>query len=233
MSRLDQVREKIAYANHQRQNLMDTLFEAKKEKVDPEFLVHTASDIMSTSRECYDYCAQDILDIIIIPNTSNQRLIDRYKNHSLHVYFPFHENQLTNNHNPFFELRAISPDFYNYLITLAQNIETNKQIPNTLFLFGDVLLLKDMVNEKKHNRLIAIEKNEDQEVLVENPSMKMVIPIKEQKGWNRIQVSPGSNLSKVVEFRFEAIDKEIAMFCMFATESTRIILDDIYSKYLR
>lgn len=76
MSRLEQIREKLSYANHQRQNLMKTLTEAKKEKIDPVFLVHTASDIISTSRECYDYCAQDILSDVIVPNTENQRIID-------------------------------------------------------------------------------------------------------------------------------------------------------------
>ncbi|MBN3927860.1 hypothetical protein [Nostoc sp. NMS4] len=232
MSRLKQIREKISYANHQRQNLMNTLFEAKKEKIDPVFLVHTALDIISTSRECYDYCAQDILSAVIIPNTINQRTIDRYNNNNLPVYFPFHENQLTNNQNPFSELQAIAPDFYNYLIGLAQNIEQNQPIPNTLFMFGDVLLLKDMVNQKKHYSLIAIEKNEDKEILIDNSKMKMIIPVKEQNGWNKIQVSPGSNLSRVVEFRFETIDKEIAKFSMFATESTRIIIEDIYSKFL-
>lgn len=187
---------------------------------------------MSTSRECYDYCAQDIIDIVIIPNTNNQRLIGRHNNNNLHVYFPFHENQLTNNGNPYYELQTISPNFYNYLIGLARNMENNQPIPNTLFEYGDVLLLKDLVNEKKHDSLIAIERNNDQEILVDHPDMKMIFPIKDQKGWNRLRVSHESNLSKVVEFRFETIDKEIMKFCMFATESTRIILEDIYAKYL-
>ncbi|MDD2307849.1 MAG: hypothetical protein PHP53_24310 [Prolixibacteraceae bacterium] len=233
MSRLEQIRDKIKYAEHQRQNLMNTLFDSKKEKIDPEFLVHTASDILSSSRECYDYCAQDILSLLIIPNTGNQRLIERYNNNLIHAYFPFYENQLTNNQNPFYELRIISPEFYNYLVKLSQDIAANKEIPNTLFMYGDILLLKDMVNEKKHNKLIALEKNENQELLIENPGMKMIIPLKDQKGWNRIKVSHESNLSRVVEFRFEAIDKEIAKFCLFATGSTKIILEDIYSKYLQ
>ena len=58
MSRLNDIREKLKYVEHQRQALMDTLYEAKK---DPKFIVHTAADILSSSRECYDYCASDIL----------------------------------------------------------------------------------------------------------------------------------------------------------------------------
>ena len=48
MSRLNDIREKLKYVEHQRQALMDTLYEAKKEKKDPKFIVHTAADILSS-----------------------------------------------------------------------------------------------------------------------------------------------------------------------------------------
>lgn len=231
MGRLKEIQDKLKYAEHQRQSLMNTLFEAKKEKKEPQFVVHTVADILSSSRECYDYCARDIIEEKIIPNTSNQRLIDRHNDGKLWIYFPFFRNELTNNSNPFNELARIDPPFHNYLIDLADNIDAKNPIPKTLFNYGDIIKLKDIVNEKKHDRLIAIESDEDQEILIENPNMKMIIPVKKQKGWNSFQVFPDSDLSRVVEYRLEYLDVEICDFCMFATISTKIIIEDIYTKF--
>lgn len=231
MSRLKEIQDKLQYAEHQRQSLMNTLFVAKKEKKNPQFIVHTVADILSSSRECYDYCARDIIEEKVIPNTKNQIIIDRHNDGKLRAYFPFYRSELTNKNNPFSELDQIQPFFHNYLLDLADNIDAKNPIPNTLFNYGNIIRLKDIVNEKKHDRLIAIETNEDQEILIENLNMKMIIPVKKQKGWNKFQVSPDSDISRVVEYRLEYLDEEVCDFCMFATVSTKIVLEDIYAKY--
>lgn len=231
MSRLQDINEKLKYAEHQYQILMDISYEAKKQKKDPEFLTHTSGDILSLSRECYDYCANDIVDEKIIPYTKNQKLLDLYKKGRLKVYFPFYKKELSNHRNPFYDLATINNNFYSYLLGLTQKIARNDSIPNTLFRYGDILKIKDLVTEKKHNRLIAIESEEDQEILVDSPNFKMIIPIKEQKGWRKFRVRGNSDISKVKEYRFEYINEEISKFCLFAFKSTGIILRDIYQKF--
>ena len=229
MSRFQAIRDKIEYAEHQRQNLMNALYDSKKESKEPKFIVHTVADILSSTIECYDYCAQDILQEKVINLTKNRNILDRHNKGSLRAYFPFYENELLNTKNPFSELRITEPLMHEYLVSLAKNIVSTNNIPKTLFKYSDIIRLKNLVNEKKHDRLIAIEANDNQEILIENPNMKIIIPIKEQKGWNKFQVSPGLNVSRVTEFRLEFIDEEVSKFCMFATGSTRIILEDIYA----
>lgn len=126
MARLKETLDKLKYAEHQRQCLENTLFEAKKEKSEPQFIVHTVADILSSSRECYDYCAQDIIEEKVIPKTKNKKIIDRHNDGKLRVYFPFYRNELTNKNNPFSELAHIEPSFHKYLIALADNIDAKK-----------------------------------------------------------------------------------------------------------
>ena len=231
MSRLKDIRSKLEYVERQRQTLMAALFDAKKKGEKPEFFCHTVADILSSSRECYDYCAKDVLEEKIIPNTSDNRLLSRFNAGKVRAYFPFYRSELENAQNPFYQLITIEPALYRHLLGIADNIASGVAIPNTLFNFSDIERFKNLVNEKKHDRLIAIESNENQEIIVENAGLKMILPVNKQKGWNRFQVSSDSDVSRVAEFRLESIDAEISMFCMFAQKSTEILLEEIYTKF--
>jgi hypothetical protein len=133
MSRLQDIRDKIEYAEHQNQNLMAALYASQKERKEPKFIVHTVADILSSTRECYDYCAQDILQEKIINLTKNSKILDRHKKGRLRAYFPFYENELSNSNNPFHELSITDPILHKHLVKLASNISTNKTIPNSRF----------------------------------------------------------------------------------------------------
>ncbi|WP_088241258.1 hypothetical protein [Calothrix rhizosoleniae] len=231
MTRLHEIQEKLQYVEHKRQDLMSDFLSSKKNEREPEFLKHTVADILSSSVECYDYCAKDILENKILPNTINTGLRDRIHDGKVRAYFPFYRNQLTNEGQHFREVSTIEPLLYKYLLNLADNIQANNQIPNTSFYYGDVIRLKKLVNDKKHDCLIAIESNNEQEILVENPNFNMVIPIKNQKGLGTFQVPANSEISRVTEFRLEHIDEEVGKFCLFAWKSTNIILQEIYEQF--
>jgi hypothetical protein len=231
MSRLPHIREKLKYVERQRQTLMDALFDAKKKQSTPDYFCHTVADILGSSRECYDYCAKDIFEEKIIPNTSNNQLITRFQAGKVHAYFPFYRKELENAQNPFYKLSFIDFALHQHLLKIADDIQSGSFIPNTLFKYSDIELLRNLVNEKKHDRLIAIESNDNQEVLIENKSFKMILPIKEQKGWNPFHVKSDSEVSRVAEFRLEAIDVEISKFCTFAQKSTTILIEEIYAKF--
>ena len=143
---------------------------------------------------------------------------------------PFYLNQLQDN-EAFSELQYTNSALYNHLLRLSNSISRNEQMPNTIFKYGDILQLKDMVNTKKHNRLIYIQSLPNRELLIENPAMKMIIPSRGQRGWNTLTVSPGSYVSSVSEFLFEYNNREVVDFCLFTTQSTKIILDEIYNKF--
>jgi ABC-type sugar transport system ATPase subunit len=231
MCRATEIIEKIAYAETQRQKLMKEMFAAKKQKVKPAFIVHTAAEILSIANECYDYCGSDIVDEIIIPNTENTKLIKKHENRRLRAYFPIRKQQLTNKSEIFYELKNIDKKLHDHLYNLAARIEKNKIIPETNFQYGDIATIRTMVNKKKHDRLTVISSKENQEVLIENQRFKMVVPLRGQVGWNKLVVGPKSEAQIVSEYRFEYNDKEVGHFCMIANKMTERILGEIYNKF--
>lgn len=228
MSRSVQIKDKLGFAEHQRQQLMDYMYEAKRTGIEAEYIVHNASEILSTSRECYDYCANDIVDNLIIPYSSNRQIVRKYRSGRLKVNFPFYTNELNDVYNVFCEARQINSRLHNHLLSLSQSISMNEQIPNTLFRYGNITILKDMVNTKKHDRLLYIQKIPNQELLIENKGVKILVPARGQRGWNTIRVSPSSFVSNVSEFLFEYNNVEVGEFCLFTIKSTQIVLDEIY-----
>ena len=228
MSRSVQIKDKFDYAEQQLQQLLNHMYEAKKAGIEAKHIVHKAAEILSTSRECYDYCARDVVEEFILQYTNNRKILSKHRAGELRVHFPFYANELTDSGNVFFELQYTNSGLYKHLIGLSENIAKNVQIPNTLFHYGDILQLKEMVNTKKHDRLIGVQSISNQEVIIESAGVKMVIPKKKQVGRIRFSVSTGSYVSNVAEFRFEFNSKEVGEFCLFTIESTKIVLDEIY-----
>lgn len=229
--RKQDVATKLDYATHRHQQLMNELFEAKRKRRNPAFLVHTAADIISTARECFDYLGQDIIECYIIPNCKNQRLRADHASGKLKAYFPYYETQVIRADSVFYELNTIAPTLYQDLIGFTRSIGNRAAIPNTLFSYQILLDVKDMVNEKKHDKLIGVISEGDQEFLIENEALKLLLPIKGQSGWSSFSVLPGTVVSKVTEYRFEHNNQEVGKFCIFSTNATRQIIFDFYTRH--
>lgn len=230
VSRKNDVQSKLDYANDRFQTMMDELFAAKREQRDPKNLVHAAADVLSNSRECFDYLGQDILYTHILPLTDNETILNSHKQGKLKAYFPFYESQLKKK-AVYAELRRTNPRLHQRLLVLADDIKNNNTIPKTLFKYGLFEELKDIVNHKKHDRLIALVSTDNAEILIENPGFKILIPRDRQQGWNQVVAAPGSVISKVSEYRFEHNNREVADFCMFASNATKIVINGIYEDF--
>ena len=230
-TRKSDILSKLEYANHRYQELMTELFEAKKSDRDPAYLVHTASEIIATVRECFDYLGQDIIEFYVIPYTQNSRIQSDYNTGKLRAYFPLHQSQVNGSGKLFNEVQHGSPQLYNDLVNFTDSIANNASIPNTLFEYSVFLEVKDMVNEKKHDKLIAVVSNEKQEHLIENETAKIIIPIQEQVGWNTFSVSPGTLVKQATEYRFDYNKKEVGRFCLFAVKATELVINKFYADH--
>ncbi|CAG23125.1 hypothetical protein [Photobacterium profundum] len=222
-SRKSDVLSNLDYANDRFQTMMDELFAAKREQKNPKNLVHAAADVLSNSRECFDYLGQDILYTHILPLTNNKKILNSHNQGKLKAYFPFYESQLKKQ-AVYAELRRTSPDLHQRLLNLADDIKNNNVIPNTLFKCGLFEELKDIVNHKKHDRLIALVSTNNAEILIDSPESKLLIPRGGQQGWNQVIAAPGAVISKVAEYRFEHNKREVAEFWMFSSRATSIII---------
>ena len=88
-----------------------------------------------------------------------------------------------------------------------------------------------MVNEKKHDKLLAVVSAEDAEHLIESSNFKMILPIKDQKGWSSFMVEPGTQVERVAEYRFAYNDQEVGKFCLFAINATERVISTFYTNY--
>jgi hypothetical protein len=227
--RRSDVASKLEYAEQRKQELMNELFAAKKQQRDPAHIVHTAADILSTVRECFDYLGQDIVESYLLQNSptlSSQKAAGKLK-----AYFPFHLPQILGEKSIFKGLFTISPGLYRELQDFARNVNSTGSIPGTMIPFKTILDLKDMVNEKKHDKLIAVVSEEDQEFILENENFGMVVPMKGQYGWSTFSVQPGTVVSRVTEYRFEYNNEEVAGFCFFAISGTRQIISHFHDRF--
>jgi hypothetical protein len=225
------VQSKLAYAKHRHQELMNTLFAAKKSSSDPTFLVHTCADIISAARECFDYLGQDIIAGHIVPKTTNTKTSKAYADGSLKAYFPYYSGQLTKTDSIFSELKVHTPALYQDLLAFTSSIASKASIPDTLFNHQMLADVRDMVNEKKHDKLLAVVSEADGEFLIENSTLKMILPIKGQKGWSSFVVHPGTQVERVVEYRFAHNDQEVGKFCLFATNATERVVGTFYTNH--
>ena len=229
--RRDDVGSKLAYAKHRHQELMNMLFSAKTTASDPAHLVHTCADIISTARECFDYLGQDIIGGYIVPNTKNQKILQANANGNLKSYFPYYATQITKSDSVFHELATLAPVLHQDLLDFTNSIATNASIPNTLFNYKLLADVRDMVNEKKHDKLIAVVSSADGEYLIESAGFTMLIPIKEQVGWSSFAVEPGIKVERVSEYRFAYNDQEVGKFCLFATNATERVVNEFYASH--
>ncbi|HOQ42742.1 MAG TPA: hypothetical protein PK178_11350 [Smithellaceae bacterium] len=229
--RKSDVQSKLAYAKHRHQELMSALFAAKKSATDPAFLVHSCADIISSVRECFDYLGQDIIAEYVIPKTTNTKTLTAYANGTLRAYFPYFQGQLTKADSIFHELKSHTPTLYQDLLDFTNRISAKATIPVTLFNYQMLADIRDMVNEKKHDKLLAVVSEADGEYLIENSAVSMIIPIKAQKGWSSFAVEPGTRVERVAEYRFAHNDQEVGEFCLFATNATERVIGSFYADH--
>ena len=225
------VQSKMVYAKHRHQEVMNTLFAAKQSASDPTFLVHACADIISAARECFDYLGQDIIAGHIVPKTTNAKTSKAHADGTLKACFPYYSGQLTRTDSIFYELKSHAPALYQDLLDFTSRIASKAPIPDTLFNYQMLADVRDMVNEKKHDKLLAVVSEENAEFLVKNSAMTMILPVKGQKGWSSFSVQPGTQVKHVAEYRFAYNDQEVGKFCLFATNATERVVGEFYVRH--
>lgn len=226
-----EVLSKLAYAKHRNQELMDTLYDAKESGTDPAFLAHICADIISAARECFDYVGQDIVAAYIVPNTINPKTVKAFTDGTLKAYFPYYAEQITKPGAIYNELKSHSPALYQDLLHFTNNIASNVSIADTLFNYRMLADVRNMVNEKKHDKLISVVYDANAGFLIKNTQMQMMFTIKTQQGFSSFAVEPGTQVKRVTEYRFAHNGQEVGRFCLFATNATERVINKLYAEH--
>ncbi len=126
---------------------------------------------------------------------------------------------------------------------------TSQIIDGTMCLYRDARALNDLVNSKKHDRVIAVSPKPNARTRVEfksgttftsvaiYPVDKDGVPIYQNPGPPGAEAwvaGPGASVSAVKEFFFDAPDiamtrRDVGGFCMSVITGARFILSEVYS----
>jgi hypothetical protein len=228
MTRKQDVFGKLDYADRRSNELADMMFSAGFENRTVAHLGLIASEILACSREIFDFCAIDIVEAIVVPAST-----EHAKSHAagkLRAYYPFYKSQLTSKGSAFCALKSINLALHNHLFSIAAAIESKKARTDTLFNYGILTELSDMVNQKKHDRLLGI--NEGGETIYSKRNgFEMMTPLDEQANVTFRDLDPNEDISgKGYVFEFNKM--EVKRFCMECRGLSRIVVTEIYDRFL-
>ncbi|QDD65532.1 hypothetical protein EJD96_15880 [Herbaspirillum seropedicae] len=255
-SRKKDVFEKLEYAQEKRHELLEKLNEAEDGKHEFRFISQDAASILSTAREVFDYLANDIVDHHVIPVTSDAALKKRHADGKLKVYFPFYPKQLGPN-ELWGKVSAIIPAIFGDLSKFVTTLEKDEFLPQTRINGGTFTDLNRMVNEKKHDKLLSVDKEEGRIAKFNTPNVQMKFDVAEMKDFTRIVVGPNEiqivprtpllyvERPKNTEFQvvgeasksrgrlyyFEGNKQEVGKFCAYLLSGTTLVMRDFYTKY--
>ena len=222
MTRLTEINEKFAYADQGHQELCDKIFSEAGGEV--RFLSSIAADILASSRECFDYCAQDIFETFIEPKV-------KFPNGRPNVYYPFFKKQLIGKNGWLSALNELNRPLREHLFSIAAQIEKKAEREGTNLNLGLLEDLSKMVNQKKHDKLLLAKPHSQPMIYAESPGAKIMVPISEQKGVSGIELSPDMKHTLGNQYIFEFNSKDVMKFTMQAKNLTKMVIQEIYDKH--
>jgi len=243
MRRAKDIQEKLTYALEEYKELQKKVSDAQKNDTSIRFIGQKVGSILSACHECFDYCANDIVDTFVIGYTTKQNFINQHRKGKLRVHFPYNSVPLTNNGNSLSELKTTKKELYDYLDNLIKKFENKDVIPNTIISYYTALELNNIVNSKKHTEITEINerKNSATRISFPNGGEVTVSPMfNVNDGMPNfsadMDASPFSgqddvNIEYVKEFKITFNNWEVTRFCMHSIQATFQIFSDIYYSF--
>jgi hypothetical protein len=234
-ARLKDIAENLDFAMASNREVIGLVAEAQRTDSTVSHISQKAGVTLAAIRECYDYCAADLRDDFL---TNKKRI----------AYYPFHPDSLVVG-KTFHELEQTNGSLFGVLQRIAIAMGTNQIIDGTMCLYRDARAVNDLVNSKKHDRVIAVSPKPNARTMVEfkggTAFTSIAIYPMDEHGVP-IYASPGpagaeawvagteASVSAVKEFFFDAPDvpmtrRDVGGFCMSVITGARFILSDVYS----
>lgn len=225
-SRFDAIREKLAYALQLVQALRQSLLADQRAGVSSRFVGERTGDILSQCRECFDYCAKDIVHKYTLTSRQN-------------FHFPFHPQALVQGGFGVAENQA--PLVFRTLGALAAEIDANAPIEGTIFRWGILRELNNLVNDKKHNVTTEVRARGNSSSLVRFPGGAEVVmsPVRrwtdagidfseEVDAEELVSSDPETVISYIAVHKLTANNEDAEHFAWRAIETSWRALDKIY-----
>lgn len=228
--------EKLDYAEIRRKEIDSAIYGSYESDVElPRYLGLKTEGILADVTECLDHLAKDLFEEIILPSASeniNKLYFSDQKN--FNTYFPFFKRNLTpgNKKLIWHELFKSHPQVYKELDDLVSAIVKQGFFSGTDIRCDILKTVRNMVNEKKHDRVFAISSLSQGRKFVQGGSgenkFSVTFDIKNHLGYdNKMRVINASSEKEVLTYRFSN-NYEIGLLCGYAIYAARRVMDTFY-----
>jgi hypothetical protein len=230
VSRKSDIDEKLLYADRRFNDLAAALHAGGLAGSSIDFLSSIAGEIISACREPFDYCAHDIVEKFILINDPS--LAALYHSGKLRCYFPFYKNQLVKAGSVFSKLKIHHKPLHNHLFSLAAAVEHKVIRQSTRLNYAALQEMCDMVNEKKHNRLIQIRAKASNTLFIKGRGVQMMMNLDEQRGYSKVELPAGTEHNVGEQYVFATNNKDVLEFSMNCRMLSRLVLNETYQRFL-
>jgi hypothetical protein len=226
------ISDKLEFASQQWQELGRILQDAQlNDEMLPRFVSQIAEGILANAVECFDHLGQDLLEFHLLPNAP-ESLRKRYEAGKVTSYFPFYLPQLLNKEAVFSQFKAINPWIYDQLREFVRAMDSDLLLMNyhRTRLFRTI---KQMVNEKKHSRVLRYEAIPNEKVFVAGSESTFIF----DKGFRndnpmlRIVLPEAAVQKRAPAFRFVSNSMDVSDLCHFAVLATPHVMDTFYDRF--
>lgn len=231
--RISDIQSNLSFAKDSWRDVQALIVEAQRVDGQVKHIAQKTGTILQATRECFDYCAKDIVEDFIPGFTGN-------------AYFPFHPDSLSRG-KALYPLQQTHSEIYMSLHAITERVRERQLIPNTLSLYSDAKALNELVNSKKHDVVIEVIEQRNSLSMIEFGRGASVIatpwqrigpegvPIPAQTSESELLQwdTRGATVKAVKNFmlpnEYGASRNDVIGFCMVAMLSARRILGDVYS----
>ncbi|WP_036299830.1 hypothetical protein [Methylotenera sp. L2L1] len=234
VARVNDIKANLEFAFDSNRELSTLIADAQRDDQSIKYLSQKSAAILAAVRECFDYCISDIRDDYLPSETQR-------------VYYPFHPDTLQRG-KPLHKLEGCNNVLYQRLLSVASNIQARAVIQGTMCRYSDVRAVNDLVNHKKHDKIIEVCELGRSKSRIDFPNgqsmtVTPMYPIGADGfpdftkpgavGPEAWLSTPGVKVTAVKDFFFDntGIDMsraDIHGFCMTSITAARFVLGEIY-----
>jgi hypothetical protein len=156
-----------------------------------------------------------------------------YENGKVRTYFPLYQAMLVEPNRTFHQFKSTNRAIYDELHSLIMAMDKNLSISNTSHRVAMVRVIADMVNEKKHDKVLDYRSDADEKVFIEGERGSYLF----SKGFTndhpnlKVMLPAGAIPREVAAYRFACNGLEVSHVCLFAVHGTQMLMDIFYSRF--
>ena len=194
--------------------------------------LHKLRAIFLLMRQCFDQLGKDLIEGHLLP-VAKARFVKAYHSGEVKTYFPLYETMLSQPKGTFYLFRSANRAVYDELLSFIEAMDKNLCISNTSHRVAMVRHIANMVNEKKHNKVLEYRADPDEKIFVEGEGRSFLFAkgFKNDSPNVRVRLPAGAVPRLVAAYRFAYNGLDVSDVCLFAVHGTQMIMDIFYDRF--